>query len=364
MMERSFKRLIKKIIPSSFIRKYRERRYDESQVIYNGKTYKDYLQFAMAGFQPGVVGNEKKMLLKEIKHAFFEYHIRPDEFFLYHFDYLSEIARESYLPQKAKSLILMKYYGDDWKRLVWQLQDKFTFYTIAKPFFKRDVVRIASNNDWNDFLLFCEAHPVFICKVIDKGCGLGIRKCEVHNAQQAKELFDNLLNEGTFIIEEVIKQNDIIAMFNDSSVNTVRYLSFRHGNMVVGAYPVLRTGRAGSIVDNAGQGGLFASIDINSGMICSNGFDEYGHEFECHPESGVRFKEFKIPKWNELIRVARDAHLALPKEHVYVAFDFALSDKGWVVVEGNWGDVILQQTSLKRGLKKEFVELLESGKVL
>ena len=50
--------------------------------------------------------------------------------------------------------------------------------------------------------------------------------------------------------------------------------------------------------------------------------------------------------------------MALPDNQVYVAFDFALSDSGWCIVEGNWGDLFLQQLSLKKGLRKEFVSLL------
>ena len=104
---------------------------------------------------------------------------------------------------------------------------------------------------------------------------------------------------------------------------------------------------------------MFASIDIDSGIVSTNGFDEKGHEFDCHPDSRIRFKGFVIPEWKELTEEAKRVHLSLPREHVYVAFDFALSDKGWMVVEGNWGEFIMQQTSLKRGLKKEFVRLLE-----
>ena len=57
--------------------------------------------------------------------------------------------------------------------------------------------------------------------------------------------------------------------------------------------------------------------------------------------------------------MARKAHLSLPENQVYVAFDFALSEKGWVIVEGNWGDWVLQQTSLERGFRKEFTSLLK-----
>lgn len=84
-----------------------------------------------------------------------------------------------------------------------------------------------------------------------------------------------------------------------------------------------------------------------------------GHEYDCHPDSKKQFKGFTIPRWNELLEEAKQAHLSLSGKQVYVAFDFALSEKGWVIVEANWGDFVLQQTALKRGLKYNFLQLLK-----
>ena len=120
----------------------------------------------------------------------------------------------------------------------------------------------------------------------------------------------------------------------------------------------MRFGRAGCIVDNAGQGGMFVSINQKTGEIISDAFDEKGNVFTSHPDSKMTFRGFHIPQWDSLLEIVREAHLALPDNQVYVAFDFALSDNGWCLVEGNWGDWILQQVSLQKGLKKEFVSFL------
>ena len=68
-----------------------------------------------------------------------------------------------------------------------------------------------------------------------------------------------------------------------------------------------------------------------------------------------------MPEWDNLVDMVMKAHRALPDNQTYVAFDFALSEKGWCLVEGNWGDWILQQASLKRGFKNEFVSLLNGN---
>lgn len=143
--------------------------------------------------------------------------------------------------------------------------------------------------------------------------------------QTIEEIYEDLSNSATWIVEELISQNKEISTFNESSVNTVRFPSFRHGNKVVAARPCMRFGRKGAVVDNAGQTGIFVSVDIETGEIITDAFDEYGHRYTEHPDSKKVFKGFRIPQWGELIEVARKLHLSLPENQVYVAFDFALS---------------------------------------
>ena len=289
---------------------------------------------------------------------FFESGMRPDEFLSYSFDTKSKSQRLCYMSQREKDKILIEYYKPNGNRLINQLRDKYLFYTLARPYFQRDVISISSAGDLDTFMEFCKKHSHFICKANNSGCGVGIMIREVEGPAEAKLLFNELISQGTWIIEELISQDAKLAALNPSSVNTVRFPSFRHGNHVVADFALLRSGRAGSVVDNAAQGGVFASIDVQSGMVISNGYDELGHCYNTHPDSEVSFKGFQIPEWSELLNMARQAHLSLPDDQVYVAFDCALSDKGWVIVEGNWGDLFMQQISLGRGLKQEFLNLL------
>lgn len=153
-------------------------------------------------------------------------------------------------------------------------------------------------------------------------------------------------------------QDAAMARWNSSSVNTIRLCSFRNNNDVSIAYPFIRVGRKGSIVDNGGQGGIFASIDIQTGVICTDGGDEIGNVYPLHPDSSVPFKGVQIPQWKELLDMCREVHASLPSEFYYVGFDFALTAKGWMLIEGNWGQFVAQQTTLHRGLRKEFEDLM------
>lgn len=352
------RRIIKKIIPSFILKEYRIIGFDESQIIYKGTTYDNFLREAVAAARPNVCGKAKQTLLKDIKKVYLTDGTRPDEYLLYNYDSKDKKERDQYMPQRLKDTLLCDYYGDETATVIGEMRDKYSFYKLVKPYFKREVTKVESENDRGAFNVFCKKHPRFICKIINGGCGVGVRVEEVNGEKQINGLFNELIQQGGWIIEELIQQDPSISAFNSSSVNTVRFPSFKHGNKIVQKYPCIRFGRKGSIVDNAGQGGVFASIDIETGTIITNGFDELGHEYDCHPDSKKQFKGFTIPRWSELLEEAKQAHMSLSEEQSYVAFDFALSEKGWMIVEANWGDFVLQQTALKRGLKYEFVSLL------
>ena len=280
---------------------------------------------------------------------------------MYGLDSLKTKDRDLFLSRQKKDQILVSYYGSDCGSILNVLKDKYVFYTYLRDFFKRDVTYIRDLDDRHSFLSFCNLHHSVFVKLNRGNCGNGARMFSIIDGEQAGKVFDELISTGEWIIEELIVQDSAISAFNASSINTVRFPSFKIKGVVECVYPCMRFGRAGSIVDNAGQGGVFVSLDRDTGEIITDAYDEKGNVFVSHPDSKVTFRGFRVPRWAELIELVKKAHLALPDNQVYVAFDFALSEKGWCLVEGNWGDWILQQTSLKKGFKNEFVSLLNGN---
>ncbi len=352
------KKIIKRLIPRKCFLLYKILTFDDSIIIYKGVSFRKFLNDSMKEFKPNIDGDERRKLIRDIIKVFLEDGTRPDEYLLYHYDKMTQQQRSEYMPRSLKDSVVLKYYQSDGKDRISLLRDKYEFYSNLKPFFKREVIKIVEDKDYYQFHEFCKKHDGFIAKEIEGRCGVGVQVIKINDKTQIKAIFNDLIAKNSWVIEELIVQNKEISLFNSSSINTVRFPSFKHANKVVAAYPCMRFGRKGSIVDNAGQGGVFVSIDINTGEIITDGYDEYGHKYKCHPDSNVEFKGFKIPEWSSIKEFAHNAHLSLPKEQTYVAFDFALSDRGWCIVEGNWGDFILQQVSLGKGLKKEFLSLL------
>lgn len=347
--------IIKRFLPEGFLDYWRYLHFNGNKKIYKGKTYNDYYEYSKLHFDSALSCRVKN---RDLIYSWYRYHVRPDEYYLYQFYKLDKKTRESYLPQWEKNKMVCGYYGKEYIRLNEQLQDKWLFYQLMRSYYLRDVIYIKNESDLFLFEQFCKQHPKFFSKPIKGHCGEGIRIIEVKNEKSIKKVFNELISNGGQVIEEPVVQSAVLSAFNPTSLNTIRIYSFKHDGNVTIMWPVLRMGRLGCIVDNGGSGGLFASIDLDTGKIVTDGYDELGHIYETHPDSGIRFKGFQMPNWSNFIQFVKDAHLSLSPEHVYVAFDIGLSTKGWVIIEGNWGDIILPQVTMQKGFKREFMQLL------
>ena len=65
------------------------------------------------------------------------------------------------------------------------------------------------------------------------------------------------------------------------------------------------------------------------------------------------YKGWRIPRWNELIETAENLFRECLPENKYIGFDFALTDNGWVLIEGNWGQFVGQYNGM--GVKDLFL---------
>ena len=60
---------------------------------------------------------------------------------------------------------------------------------------------------------------------------------------------------------------------------------------------------------------------------------------------------FAIPAWDDLLSLAEKLAKVVP-EQKYVGWDFALTDNGWILVEGNTRGQFLHQYCEKKGCRK------------
>ena len=125
-----------------------------------------------------------------------------------------------------------------------------------------------------------------------------------------------------------------MAQFCPTSVNTIRYNTFYHNGKLTRLQAVIRMGHSGSYVDNATSGGLYALINTQTGRILGPARSDAGEEFVQHPDTGIAFEGTCIPQWDQLNDLLEEIVRVVP-EQKQVGWDFALSTKGWVMIEGN-----------------------------
>ena len=306
-------------------------------------------------FCPDATEHDRKSIIKDIKRCFVRHLAKPQEYFLLGFKDKNAKERDEWITDFIKDTYLKKYAKIQRAK---ELQDKFFVYQRMKPYFKRDACLITGKADKNSFMVFVKKHSCFIAKPNTGSFGADTRIWDITEANPEKVFDDLTANNTSWILEELIQQVPEMGCFNPSSVNSVRIPTFKtkDGYVIFGTF--MRMGRKGSVVDNAGAGGIFVRIDENTGKIISNGYTEHGEVFVQHPDSQVVFKGYQIPCWQDLRELAVQCHKELP-EHKYIGWDFALTKDGWVLLEGNWGQFLCQQVSGQKPLKKQFVSLIK-----
>lgn len=320
--------------------------------IWGEGTIGENVNSALAKFCPNVNGLSVVILKYCILKEYIQRGVTPLEYFLYDFPHRTIEEKDSFLPDQWKDKLSMQTTGLELFRK--ELSDKYRFYQLNREYFKRNAIEISENISLVDFISFAKQERKLFIKPIDASYGRGAF-IYTYSAVDVESIFLSL-RKNHFIAEGLIEQSPVMEQWNKSSVNTVRVPTIlsSKGFHILGSF--MRTGRKGSIIDNAGGGGIFAAIDDETGIVISNGFSEDGKSYERHPDTGMIYKGFQLPDWKSLLLLVEEAHRKMPN-HKYIAYDLAYSNSGWVLVEGNWGQFI-SQFATGKGLKADFVRYM------
>lgn len=296
----------------------------------------------------------RKKIIEDIVYCNIRYGSTPIEFFLLGFNEFDDKKRNTMLTNYKKDRILLKKEG---KEKLTLLRNKYMFYQRLGKYFKRDVCLVKTKDDYNNFISFVSSNKEFIAKPNTGRCAMGTKIYKINDNSNIDEYFNEILKQKKpYILEELIHQDIEMSMWNESSVNTIRINSFLKDEEIYILGPFMRTGRKGSIVDNAATGGIFAVIDVETGCLCTDGVDEKGNKYEVHPDSKIKYKGWMIPQWSKLIDLTKLIHSEMP-DYRFIGWDFALSDKGWVLIEGDWTRFISEYAD-KKGIKNTFIDLM------
>ncbi len=133
----------------------------------------------------------------------------------------------------------------------------------------------------------------------------------------------------SFVLQQILQQNEWFSHFNPSSVNTVRIFTYRSvsDDNVYPLHAVIRFGQKGSIVDNQAAGGLSCGVDCE-GKINGFAVDKYGTVYDKVPAIMEKTGSL-VPGINQMKSIASKISSQC-FYHRILAFDFCYDNKGKV----------------------------------
>lgn len=295
---------------------------------------KENIYNAIYDNRPELAENKKaaKKLYEEVLYCRFMYGILPKEYFIYRFDLLSHEGRMTFVTRSNKYKYYRKFNSKSYAEF---LNSKTETYRRFGEFYRREVLCVYDEDEFEEFCGFIKRHPRFIYKPARDYGGHGIKIYDSSLYESAADLFSIIVFNGACVCEELIVQGQEIAQFHPESVNTVRIVTYRSDDGEAHTqWCFLRMGAGESHTDNMSAGGISALIDFETGIICDCGRDYKGDKYIFHPDTGVQLVGFNVPRWDEVKTMIKALANVLPQVR-FVGWDLAYTDNGWVFVEGN-----------------------------
>lgn len=164
---------------------------------------------------------------------------------------------------------------------------------------------------------------------------------------EAKQFLSGL---DDYLVCEYVLQHKYAARIFPDAANTLRILTMwdYDQNSPFVAIAIHRFGTTLSIpVDNTSQGGLYCSIDLNTGKV-GKGLSFSNDPVvsllwhEKHPDTNAQIEGVSIPRWD-----ATTTKLCEIANHIpfipYIGWDLVITEEGFKVIEGNNCPAVLPQ---------------------
>lgn len=270
------------------------------------------------------------------------------DYYLLEFYNKTEQQRNTYLTRGRNNSLCLKYCDMDYAHY---FVNKTEFNEKFNEYLKRDWINVNGTKK-EKIIEFFKKHETFMAKPIDGFSGQGIEKIKTSSYKSYDELYEYLTKDGAnYELEEVIKQHSEVSKIYPDSINTIRVVTIvtteddkplislpneERKNAKLKCRVIFACCRIGNgkCVDNFGNGGMVAPVDVETGIISAVAIDKQKNVYEKHPKTGYGIKGFKFPYWNEVLEMCKKASFEIP-EMGYTGWDVAITPEGPVFVEGN-----------------------------
>ena len=279
-----------------------------------------------------------------------------------------------------KSFIVLSYYNKYVGKTPYDIlindkllfNDVMNYYGIPVPelFFTYKNGQFYRNNaevtDMEIDQLICEIQDnVIFVKKNRGGGGRGVfvftKKdnffCDNQNVRVTAKYIRKSFKNQVLLFQRQVIQDSILRKFNSDTLNTIRVQVIKNkSNKIEIIAAAVRFGRQGNYLDNASQGGLVVSLDINSGRMANYASILYDlNKYYLHPDSKLPFKDEIIQQWEDIKQLVYKTMNYLPY-YKGVGIDVATTDNGPILIEINTGaGMNLPQLGKDYGIAEKFI---------
>lgn len=282
---------------------------------------------------------------EEINEYWKKYGIRFRDFSWFRrYYYVTGRKDPRYLPHPLLELIVYPYYNDLSKAEAWADKNAFPRHLPEMNYPATIAQRINSKTyDAEHHYYGTEINEAFtkavyrrikdrgldsviIKQTLDTNSGHGVRKYPISSPEDVREalLASDMHN---FIIQEPIKQHPFFAQFNDTSVNVIRFNTWRNEDEVVIFSPCLRFGCSGSVTDVSYVDGVQI---ISAAGINKDGVVDDVYWTNRNEKKPLKIENKEVPMWQEMCRLVKGCHMYLDYFDI-VAWDITIDYNNQII---------------------------------
>lgn len=276
--------------------------------------------------------SQKQSLFRNYIYLRYKYGFSMIDYFLYELYRGSECVESLYMSDRDRINI---HHAVNKTEYLHYFGDKKDFYDTFSAYMQKECMFVDNDGDESLFRSFVKGKEKIVIKPRDGQRGIGVEIVPVLTEEQIKVAWEKCIRDK-LLVEKVITGCDEVQAFHKLSLNTIRIstvLDTEGKAHILSA--TIRTGTGMHVVDNGHSDGVYAAIDVDTGMITTIGYNANGDRFPVHPDSGKPFAGFVVPKWNDLKTTAIEVAEVIPQMR-YIGWDWVLdAEYNWLLIEGN-----------------------------
>ena len=135
------------------------------------------------------------------------------------------------------------------------------------------------------------------------------------------------------IVQEYIEQDkELTRLTTSASIRMTTFYSKSNEILLIGGEVL--TAVDSDYLSNWSAGGVTISVDLETGRLHEKGYDKNGREYRTHPSSNIVFKDYVMPRWDEIKAFAIKIQTSCPYYRM-LGPDITLTKDGPILYEIN-----------------------------